>query len=154
MTMSDPLEFTSKSPRHALPLLFAGQAQKEFFVNEAHALVDMLLHPAVEGRADAPPSQPLEGLCWLVGDNPSGVWMGHARKIASWQAGNWLFATPRDGMHVLDRSTMQALHYRGDWQRAVTPQPITGGATVDQEARQAIEELINAFVTAGILAPR
>lgn len=34
--MTEPVVFTSASPRFAIPLLFAGQAQKEVFVNEAH----------------------------------------------------------------------------------------------------------------------
>ena len=76
--MSDPITFASASPRLGLPLLFAGQSQKEFFVNEAHALVDALLHAAVEGEADAPPSAAEEGECWLVGDAPS------ADEVVTW----------------------------------------------------------------------
>ncbi len=42
--MSDPVQFEGATPRFALPLLFAGQAQKEFFVNEALLRADMVLH--------------------------------------------------------------------------------------------------------------
>jgi hypothetical protein len=134
-------------------MLFAGQAQKEFFVNEAHSLLDLLLHPAVEGEAELPPTTPGEGECWLVGSNPSGEWVDHAGQVASWQAGAWLFAAPRDGMHLLDRSNGQSLFFRTGWQRASSPEPIAGGATVDQEARRAIEQLITALIAGGILPP-
>ena len=150
--MSDPMTFTSASPRFAIPLLFAGQSQKEFFVNEAHALVDALLHPAVEGEDDAPPSAPAEGECWLVGEEPGGAWADHAGALASYQAGGWIFAAPRDGMRLLDRSTGQQILYRAGWRRPAAPPEPTGGATVDAEARVAITGLVEALIASGILA--
>jgi hypothetical protein len=129
-----------------------GQSQKEFFVNEAHALVDALLHPAIEGEADAPPSAPAQGESWLVGDAPSGAWADQAGKLASYQAGGWIFASPREGMSVLDRATGQGIRYRDGWQRPATPAEPAGGATVDSEARAAIGELIEVLIAAGILA--
>ena len=115
--MSDPVTFTSVSPRYSIPYLLAGQSQKEAFVNEAHALVDALLHPAVEGTADAPPAEPEDGECWLVGDAPSGAWAGHPEQLAAYQAGTWIFATPRDGLSLLERATGQRIVYRGGWHR-------------------------------------
>lgn len=149
--MSDPVSFTSASPRHALPFLFAGQAQKEFSVNEAHARIDALLHPAIEGAADDPPAMPEEGESWLVDAAPTGDWAGHAGELACFEAGNWIFIEPRDGMRLLDRSTGQLMLYRGGWTMAVAPAVPTGGATVDAEARAAIAEIVAALAGAGIL---
>jgi hypothetical protein len=149
--MTDPISFLSASPRFGLPLLFAGQAQKEFFVNEALALADTLLHPAIEGEADSPPAEPEEGDCWLVGGEPTGAWAGEAGRLAAFQAGTWLFAAPRDGMRLLDRSTGQDIRYRGGWHRAEAPPAPDGGSTVDSEARAAIAGLVAALVASGIL---
>lgn len=149
--MTDPLAFTSVSPRYALPLLFAGQAQKELFVNEAHALTDALLHPAIEGEADDPPASPAEGECWLVGPAPTGAWEDHAGRLACLQAGSWIFATPRDGMHVLDRTTGQSIRFLDGWHRPVLPEAPSGGSTVDSEARAAIAELVDILIASGIL---
>lgn len=150
--MSDPIAFTSASPRFGLPLLFSGQAQKELFVNEAHALTDALLHPAIEGEADDPPAAPIEGESWLVGGSPTGAWTDHAGDLACYQTGGWVFAVPRDGLRVLDRATGQDIRYRGGWQRPARPAEPAGGSTVDSEARAAIASLINALVAAGALA--
>lgn len=147
--MSDPIAFTSASPRYGLPLLFAGQAQKEFFVNEAHALADTLLHPAVEGTSDTPPATPAAGECWLVGDTPTGAWADHAGHLAAWQAGTWIFAVPRDGMRLLDRSSGQDIRFLAGWQRPASPVAPIGGATVDAEARAAIADLVVALVAGG-----
>lgn len=148
--MSDPLIFDSASPRFGLPLLFAGQSQKEVFVNEAHALADALLHCAIEGEASSPPPDPEEGEAWLISAVPSGTWTGHAGRLAFRQAGNWLFATPRDGLRVLNRSTGQELRFRGGWQVPEAPAEPSGGSVVDVEARAAIQGLIAALRFTGI----
>lgn len=148
--MSDLPGFDSATPRLGLPLLFAGQAQKEFFVNEAHAIVDALAHGAIEGVANTPPAAPADGCNWLVDSAPTGAWAGQAGKIAARQSGNWLFLLPRDGMRILDRSCGQEVRYAGGWQRPVKPANPAGGSTVDNEARVAIMQLILALCTAGI----
>ena len=149
-TTAGPRSSTSRAS--ILPTTIAGQAQKEFFVNEAHALTDALLHPAVEGEADAPPASPGAGECWLVGATPNGAWADHAGELASYQGGDWIFAAPRDGLRMLDRSTGQEVRYRGGWVRPATPAQPAGGATVDTEARAAIVGLIAALVAGGFLA--
>lgn len=130
----------------------SGQSQKEFYVNEAHALIDALLHAACEGEAATPPVAPAEGEAWLVASGATGEWVGEDGKIASRQSGNWLFTAPTDGMRMLDRSTGQLLLFHGGWRKAVTPPTASGGTVVDAEARTAIADLIAALTDAGILA--
>lgn len=149
--MPDPVNFTSATARYALPFLFAGQAQKEFFVNEAHVITDLLLHPAIQSQENTPPLEPEDGECWLVGNAPTGDWIGRAEELASWQAGSWKFVSPRDGLSVLDRSTGQRFYYANGWQTADTVAQPAGGPTVDTEARAAIASLIAALITAGVL---
>lgn len=148
--MTDPVAFTTATPRFGLPLLFAGQAQKEFYVNEAHSLTDVLLHCACQGETAAPPAAPSEGDTWLVAPGASGDWTGHDGKVAAFQSGTWLFVPPNDGMNVFDRSTGQILLYKNGWQRPTAPQEPTGGSAVDPEARAAISALVASLRQAGI----
>ena len=125
--------------------MLAGQAQKEFYVNEAHALADALLHAACEDEAAAPPVDPADGEAWLVATGATGEWAGEDGKLAARQAGNWLVVAPKDGMRLFDRATGQVLLYNGG--RALP----SGGSVIDAEARNAIGELISALVDGGVL---
>ena len=149
--MPDPITYTTATPRFALPLLFPGQSQKEYYVNGAHARADALLHAACDGEAAQPPATPVEGQAWLVSAGATGEWAGHDDSLAAFQAGTWLHVAPNDGMRVFDRSTGQVLIYRGGWQRPAAPAEPTGGTTVDGEARAAIADLIAVLAQAGIL---
>ena len=131
--------------------MLAGQAQKEFYVNEAHALADALLHAACEDEAAAPPVDPADGEAWLVATGATGEWAGEDGKLAARQAGNWLVVAPKDGMRLFDRATGQVLLYNGGWQRPAAPALPSGGSVIDAEARAAIADLISALVGGGVL---
>lgn len=149
--MTDPISFSSTTPLYALPNLFPAQAQKEVTINEALARMDMLMHPAVEAILDDPPLSPAEGQCWIVGAAPTGEWTGHADELAGWQAGNWIFVSPQQGMVVSDTASGGLIRYDSGWDPTVAVSAPSGGSTVDAEARAAIVQLITALVTAGIL---
>lgn len=149
--MTDPVSFVSATPRLGLPLLFAAQAQKEFFLNEALSRLDALLHGVVEGEADSPPVDPAAGECWIVGPAPAGEWQGHAGELALHQAGVWLFSPPIEGMRLYERSSGQYLVFAPGIVRAAPVPAPSGGTTQDNEARSAIAGLIAALELQGIL---
>lgn len=149
--MSEPL-FQDRTSRLDLPLLFAGQAQKETYVNEALTRLDALLHCAVEAQVQTPPSAPQEGQCWLVGAGPGGAWSGQAGAVACFQQGQWLFQQPRDGLRLLNKATGQYLHHFGFWQTPAKPALPAGGATIDAQSRAAIAAIVETLIVAGILA--
>jgi len=148
--MSGPL-YDSRTARHELPMLFAGQAQKETFVNESLARIDALLHCAIEGVASNPPASPAEGDCWLIDSGADGAWAGRDGQIAAFAGGNWLYVLPRDGMRLLDRTSGRDFRYVGGWIAPVRPDTPSGGGVVDGEARAAIAALTQCLVDAGIV---
>lgn len=150
--MSDPITFDSTTPRLALPLLFAGQAQKEFTVNEALLRADLAMHCTVEGEVAAPPVAPVAGQAWLVAAAPTGGFTGHVAAIAGFTASGWRFIAPRTGLRIYDKASSCFRHYTDSWQRCVVPATPGGGATIDQEARTAIANLLAKLVSAGVLA--
>ena len=148
--MPDPL-FDSRTARLDLPLLFAGQAQKEGFVNEITARIDALLHGAIEAELAVPPTAPADGQMWLVATGASGAWLGQSGKLAARQSGNWLFVTPRDGIKLLNRASGQEIRYSGSWKSAQRPGLPSGGAVIDAEARSALAAILTTLTTAGIV---
>jgi hypothetical protein len=82
----------------ALAYLEAAQSQKHVTVNDALSGLDVLVQLAVLDRdLTAPPGSPVEGDRYLVATGATGTWVGQAGKIAAWQAGAWMFRTPRNG---------------------------------------------------------
>jgi len=133
-------------------MLFAGQAQKEFFVNEAFLRIDSLLHAAVEGSSDTPPASPVEGETWLVASAGTGDWEAMDGHIAVYQSNGWAFIAPQDGMHIFDKSASACLFYNSAWIEPAIVSAPSGGSTVDAEARQAIAEVISALEAKGIFS--
>jgi hypothetical protein len=163
----------TETARWALPLLEAGQAQKEMTHNAALAAADLLLAAGVEAvGTDAPPGAPAVGQCWIVGAAPTGAWAGHAGSLAGWTAGGWRFAAPREGLAVWSVADgCEARYAGGTWrvgrvaaselriggvkvvgaQAAAVALP-TGGSTVDSEARAALAQLLTALRGHGLIA--
>lgn len=150
--MTNPATFAATTPRFGLPLLFPGQAQKEFFVNEAHVLLDALAHAHVHGTANIPPSDPAVGEAWLVQPSGQGDWSGHGQAIAVFTAGGWRFIVPQPGMRVFDSASGRQLHFDDSWKFAADPELPSGGTTVDLEARATIGQLITVLRDLGLLA--
>lgn len=164
----------SATARFALPLLYAGQAQKELFHNEALTIADALVQPCVEAMGvDAPPSAPEPGQCWIVGDSPAGAWAGTAGSLALWTAGGWRFVPPREGMTAWIAADGLAAHYAaGSWhagrvtaaqlmidgEQVVGPREPAieepdGGSVVDVEGRAVIEAILATLRAHGLIDP-
>lgn len=150
--MTQVASLTSSTSRHALPLLFSGQSQKEFTVNEALARLDLLVHPAIEEELAVPPSAPSAGDCYIVGASATGEWAGHDASLAGWDGTQWTFVEARDGMTVRRLSDGTLLQYSEGWQSYSAPLDPDGGSTIDVEARTAISELITLLKAFGIFS--
>lgn len=162
----------SGTPRLGLPFLSAGQAQKEFTHNEALQTLDIAVAAAVEeAPLQDPPASPALGSCYIVGDSPTGAWIGKSRNLAGFTIGGWRYISPLEGFSVYVKADAQPACYRaGTWEigvlrgaslvvggvqvvgsrAAAIPSP-SGGATVDSEARGAIDEILGALRQHGLI---
>ena len=162
----------SSTPRLRVPFLSPGQAQKEFFHNEALQTLDILVAAAVEEPPrNSPPSAPAVGACYIVGSAPTGVWAGTAQNIAAFTSGGWRFTPPFEGLTAYVRSTATSAAYRaGAWEigvlrgtnvviggqqvvggRAGAIASASGGTTVDAQARSVIDQILGAMRQHGLI---
>lgn len=144
----------ARTPRLDLPFLFPGQAQKEAFVNEALVRLDALVQPSVISETDSPPAEPVDGDAYIVGSGAGEAWTGYDGHLAIRAQSQWLFFAPSDAASVFDRSSEKVVFYRAGagWTRAEAPEPVTGGAVQDIEARAAIASLAAALRIARIIS--
>lgn len=150
--MISPSAFSPTTQQFGLPLLYQGQAQKEFFVNQAFAVTDAVLQFAVQTSASAPPEEAFDGTCFRIVASASGEWSGLEDRLAIRISGGWHYVVPHDGMRIFDRSTGQFLLFRETWVAVSEPSLPSGGNTVDSEARTAIGEILETLRNAGIFA--
>lgn len=156
--------------RLGLPLLMAGQAQKEVTHNEALAAVDRLLALAVQSRSQAtPPAAPMPGATFIV---PSGAaaWAAPAGTLMTWDGHGWIAIDAPAGTSafIVDEGST-SLRTPAGWStgwpvggltiagRAVlaaapTAVPLpSGGAVIDIEARAGMAALVVALRAQGIV---
>ncbi len=158
--------------RLSLPLMAAGQSQKEVTHNEALLRIDLLVQTTVmSGPQSTPPASPLEGQGWIVGKSPTGIWAGKADYLVQWTRNGWLFVPPFEGLSVWAVTGGRGWRFgAGRWSDAVEassvrvagkqvigPQqpPIVlpqGGANPDPEARAAISMVINSLRAHGLIS--
>jgi hypothetical protein len=147
--------------RIGLPLLVAGQGQKEITHNEALILLDAVIGCIVESRnLEVPPDSPGMGMCWLVPSDATGDWAGKAGRIAVSTAGGWRFLLPFEGATLFVRDGRERLRRLDDaWitdtgsgaPREAIPNP-TGGSVVDSEARATVAAILDRLRELGLLA--
>ena len=121
-----------------LPYLLSHQAQKHVTLNESLRALDGVLHISVRDRdLNAPPSNPVEGNRYLVGDTATGDWAGHDGELSLFADGGWLFFVPQTGWQIWVEDEAQFLIYDGQNWRAVPIEELQNlallgvGATAD-----------------------
>jgi hypothetical protein len=164
----------SATPRLGIPLLSAGQAQKEIYHNEALQALETLVAANVEEPPRAsPPASPALGACYIVATGATGAWSGKQDNLACFTAGGWRLIPPVDGMTAYVRSTSVWAAYRSSaWELGVVRgsalniggQQVVGargsaiaapagGTSVDAEARAAISAILAALRLHGLISP-
>ncbi|MCG8507085.1 MAG: DUF2793 domain-containing protein [Sphingomonadales bacterium] len=161
------------SPRLAVPYILAAQSQKEVTHNDGLNVLDALVQAVVEDRdLTAPPGAPAEGQVWIVAAAATGDWAGHDGELAQFIGGAWKFHTPFEGLIAWLADEDVFARYDGAvWvagvvaatqidiggQKVVGGQEAaiadaSGGATVDAEARTAINAVLAALRNHGLIA--
>lgn len=150
--MPNPINLSPATLNLGLPLLLAGQAQKEFFVNQALALLDAMHGAAVVASLSAPPALAEEGQSFRVVGPAMQGWGGREDHIAIRIGGAWHFVAPQAGMTLFDRTAGYRLVFTSSWGTAAAPAIPAGGSVIDIEARTTLSQLIQALRTIGTLA--
>ena len=131
----------STTARLSLPYIAPQQAQKQVTYNQAMALLDQLVQPAVKSRVTTvPPGSPAEGDTYIVAPSSSGAWAGSDGNFAAWLSGAWSFKAPAEGWlaYVIDTAEL-AIFHSGAWASFVT----NGGTALAKLGINATADLTN-----------
>ena len=131
----------------------------------------MLVAGAVEEVRSDPPSSPTTGAAYIVATLPTGDWAGKTQCIAAFSDGGWRFIGPVEGMRIYVKATETIAVFRaGAWEigsvrcsqvivegqkvigaRGGAIASVTGGSTVDIEARATIESILSRLRAHGLI---
>lgn len=161
----------AETPRLALPLIVAGQSQKDVTHNEAVLALDRLVGLAVVSRSlTVPPAVPATGSCYIVPAGSAAAWGQPAGSLMHWEGTAWLAQMPRDGQIASVADEAIVVVYLGGWRSnfpvagltiagravlAASPVAValpSGGASIDSEARSVLAAVVLAMQQQGILA--
>lgn len=78
-------------------------------------------------------------------------WEGQDEAIAIFVAGIWKFINPSLGMQLFDRTAGQMTFYQDGWIYPLAPDSPAGGNVIDQEARNAIDQILSVLGSTGAI---
>jgi hypothetical protein len=132
-----------------------------------------LLKGVINATTATPPVSPTEGDAYIVATSPTGAWNGKAKTIAIYYNGGWLhipgldsngsqiaMSSRQEGMMVYNQALNALQVFDGtNWQaryfleaaKQAAVADATGGATVDTEARAALNSLLAKCRTLGLI---
>ena len=80
---------------------------------------------------NAPPVSPNVGDVYLVGNSPSGAWVGHAKDIAEWNGSAWIFTDGVQGDFLYNSTTALTYIFRsGNWVQTTGIPALNNGNTI------------------------
>ena len=140
------------TPRLALPVIEAAQAQKHVTHNEALTLLDCLTQLAVESRTlTAPPGSPADGACYIPAAGASGAWSGLDDQLVLYSGGGWQRLAPVSGLKAWVKAERLTLTYEdGVWRDGVALTANGGRVTLRAKEEEVI--LAGAYVETADLA--
>jgi len=134
------------TPRLALPVIEAAQAQKHVTHNEALVLLDALTQLAVESRTlTTPPGSPADGACYIPAAGASDGWSDWDGQIALYSGGGWLKIVPVSGLKAWVKGERLTVTYEdGSWRDGIAL--TANGGRVTLRAKEEELTLTGAFV--------
>jgi len=80
---------------------------------------------------NAPPGSPATGDIYLVGNSPSGAWVGHAKDVAEWNGSAWVFTDGVQGDFLYNATTALTYIFRsGNWVQTTGIPALNNGNTI------------------------
>lgn len=93
-------------PKTGLDFWEAGALQPDLLFNALLLYCAVWTQATILSIENAPPGSPADGDIFLVGDTPSGDFVGHENALAYWDddSGAWLYFEPSEGARLTDLS--------------------------------------------------